>query len=35
MYIHSTDRLWSEGVTDIKSGEDKLVETVFPMQQKQ
>lgn len=31
MYIHSTDRLWSEGVTDITFGEDTLVETVFPM----
>lgn len=28
MYIHYTDRLWSEGVTDIKFGEDKLITTV-------
>lgn len=32
MYIHNTDRLWSEGVTDIKFRGDKLVETVFPIQ---
>lgn len=34
MYIHRTDRLWSERVTDIKFGEDKLVETLFSMQWK-
>lgn len=32
MYIHNTDRLWSEGVTNINFGDDKLIETVFPMQ---